>query len=218
MDGALLRRQPARAHQCNDALDLGLRERDDVFAIINREIAVAVRLVRRKRGPWNGRDDFARDARKHGSPRRAFFLAHGEATRQPARTRVVAHVEGAVFADDSIDRPHSRDVIAPTCGPARDRHDDPSVRMQSLERAVGERRDPAVRRERVVDIGEHEANRAPHRIRHRRERCRATHERAAREATYAATRPCAAASIGSPHLVRRHSTSSAVRAHSFRTK
>ena len=122
--------------------------------------------------------------------------------------RIEAHVERAVLADDGIHRPHPRDVVAPAGRATGDGHDDPAGIVQAFERAIGAGSELAVRCQRVVDVGQHEAQLAPDMLRHRRERLR-------RHApTNAATRSRWPAFIDNPHLVRRHRMSSLPIAHS----
>jgi hypothetical protein len=110
-------------------------------------------------------------------------LVVGEAPQELARRDVVAHVERAVLADDRVDGPHPRDVVAPSSRPAGDRDDEPPGGAQTLHRRIGLRGKPAVRRQRVVDVGEHPAYRAPHVVRHRGERPHHAHVAATALAT-----------------------------------
>ena len=64
------------------------------------------------------------------------------ATKRCTSFRAVrrAHAERAVLADDGVDRPHARDVVAPAGRPAGDRDDELAGRAQALQRRIGRRR------------------------------------------------------------------------------
>jgi hypothetical protein len=71
------------------------------------------------------------------------------------RLALVTEVEGAVLADDSGDRPHPRDVIAPAGRAPGYRDDGDAGRGKRLHGSVGGGREPALIGQRVVEVGEH---------------------------------------------------------------
>jgi polyphosphate kinase 2 len=74
---------------------------------------------------------------------------------QLAAGGVVPHVEGAVFADHAVHRPHARKVVAPAGGPAGDRDHAQAGAVQRVQRLVGRGGEPAFGGQRVVDVGQH---------------------------------------------------------------
>ena len=138
VDRAHLRRHP-----------LGLHQRDDA---IDRRRAAAAARPRRSRSRGRPRDRAGRTRARSPAPRAGCARRSRRAARdsrarvassatkrltQPARCRVVAHVERAVLADHRVDRPHARDVIAPARRPAGDRDHELAGGVQPLERRVG---------------------------------------------------------------------------------
>ena len=158
-----------RTHKRNDAVNLRRRKRRNIFAIIDRQIGLAVGLVRCERASRNSVHDFVGNRGELHPPRCALLVGNRKTPDQPARFGVVAHIEGTVFADDAVDRPHPRDVIAPSCRPSGNWYDDFPRAAQTLERAVGEGGDAAAGRQRVIDVGEDKPDPAPHRIGHCRQ-------------------------------------------------
>ena len=158
-----------RAHERYDMVDRRRRKRRDVFAVIDRQIGLAIGLVRRKRASRNRAHDFVGDRGEPHPSRCALVCGNRKTPDERVRLGVVAHIERAVFADDAVDRPHPRDVIAPSCRPSGNRYDDFPRAAQTLERAVGEGGDAAAGRQRVIDVGEDKPDPAPHRIGHCRQ-------------------------------------------------
>ena len=146
-----------------------------------RRRAAAAARPRRSRSRGRSRGNAGRTRGRRPAPRAGCFTPIALslarlAARSPSsatkrltslrRARVVAHVERAVLADDGIDRPHARDVVAPAGRPSGDRNHQHAGGAQARERRIGVRRQLAVRRDRVVDVGQHAAYRAPRRRRH----------------------------------------------------
>ncbi len=208
VDRADFRGHAGRAHQRDDPVDLGKRQTRHVLAVVDGEIGLAVKLVRGERAARH----FAQNLLAHGehffAVRRARWRVEQEALHQFFPGSVVIKIESAVLADHRVHRPHARDMVAPAGGPPGNRDDQLACRMQPLQRGIGARGELALARERVVDIAEHAADALHHRGRHLRERCHRP------PAMRSATRRRCASLICRPHLVRRHSMSSAERAHS----
>ncbi len=155
------RRGPRLLEQAHDPQHLAAREGGHVLAEVDGEIGLAVELVRSKRRAGNlGQDVPAQRLEPHpvGPPRR---LVVAKAADQPLGLGVVAEPEGAVLAHHPVDRPHPGDVVAPAGRPAGDRHDLPAGLPKPLHGCIGDGRQPAVERERVVDVGEHHLDAAP---------------------------------------------------------
>ena len=73
---------------------------------------------------------------------------------------VVAKIKGAIFSDQSVNRPHAGDVVAPAGRATGDRHHpDPGI-LKPLNGAVSGGRQPPGHGQGVVDIGEHIADAA----------------------------------------------------------
>jgi hypothetical protein len=85
---------------------------------------------------------------------------------QLAAGGVVPHVEGAVFADHTLHRPHARKVVAPAGGPAGDRDHAQAGAVQCFQGLVGRGREPAFGGQRVVDVGQHAVHAGGHGTRH----------------------------------------------------
>ena len=73
---------------------------------------------------------------------------------QLVRCMVVPVIEGAVFANHGVDRPHARDVIAPACRPAGDQDDAQTGAAQSVQCGIRQWGELTVGSERVVDVAE----------------------------------------------------------------
>ena len=116
-------------------------------------------------------------------------------------------VKGAVLAHHRIHRPHARDVIAPASRAAGYRHGAFAGCLQPLERSIGLRGEFARRGEGVIDVEKQRARAALIEL-GERFHCPMT----------CATRWRCGSVMCSPHFVRRQSTSSALRAHSWSTK
>ena len=84
----------------------------------------------------------------------AFRRSGDEAFGQLALRIVVTHVERAIFPDDGVHRPHARNMIAPARGPTGDRYHQLAGIAQTFQRCVRVRGESAVRRKRVVDVGQ----------------------------------------------------------------
>ena len=72
------------------------------------------------------------------------------------------HVERPILANDRVDRPHPRDVVAPACRASGDRNYQQARGAQAGQRRVRRRRDASVRRKRIVDVGQHAAEGTAH--------------------------------------------------------
>ena len=170
---------------------------------------LAVVLVGGERAPGHRGEDLLADGRE---PR---AVLGARVARRPTKRltslrarRVVAHVERAVLADDRVDRPHARDVVAPAGGPAGDRHDE-LARRRAGARA---RRTPrAVSWPCVVSVSSMSAS-TPRIARRASSGIAASGRimRRSRDRRDERRTRLDAGVIGRPHLVRRHSTSSAV--------
>jgi hypothetical protein len=65
----------------------------------------------------------------------------------------------AIFADDAVDGPHARHLIAPAGRRGRHRQDADAHGLKPFERIIGRRGETPAKGQRLVDIGEHEAHR-----------------------------------------------------------
>ena len=68
------------------------------------------------------------------------------------------HVEPAILANDSIHRPHARDMITPASWPSRHRHNSKPGIMRPPESVVGLPGNSPIGRDRVIDIGKQATN------------------------------------------------------------
>jgi hypothetical protein len=73
---------------------------------------------------------------------------------------VVAEIEGPVLAHHRIHRPHAGDVIAPARRASRHGHHEKARAMQVFQGGVGLGRQHALARDRIVDVGQDEPDRA----------------------------------------------------------
>jgi hypothetical protein len=154
MDGADLGHGPFGLEGLADLFRRCERQRRHVLAKVDRDIDLAIGLV----GSDGSARKFLQDA---GTQRLQFFIVGATLFRRLpidaqhfARLVVIAEIEGAVLADDAVDRPHAGDVIAPAGGPAGDRDDDQARFMQVFHRFIGACRQPAMQCQRIVNVGE----------------------------------------------------------------
>ena len=66
---------------------------------------------------------------------------------------IVSEIERAVFADNTIHRPHAGDVVAPTGGPAGYGNDTNTLVLQDLQGGKHDCGQPTADGEGVVDVG-----------------------------------------------------------------
>ncbi|MNI82492.1 hypothetical protein D3C73_1392150 [compost metagenome] len=88
--------------------------------------------------------------------------------RHAAGLAVIGVVERAVFPHHRAHRPHAGDMVAPAGRAAGNGHDLDTGRLQALQRGVGVGRQAAFGGQRVVDVGQDDANRRRHGQRHGR--------------------------------------------------
>ncbi|KAG1305578.1 hypothetical protein G6F62_015554 [Rhizopus arrhizus] len=79
--------------------------------------------------------------------------------RHAAGLAVVGVVEGAVLPHHGAHGPHAGDMVAPASWAAGDRHPLDARLFQALQRGVGVGRQAAFGGQRVVDVGQDDANR-----------------------------------------------------------
>ncbi len=154
----------------DDAVDLGVGERRDVLAEVDGEIGLAVCLVRGDGGAGNRRENLRGKIVEPPPVFRALRGALPVASHHGLRRFVVVKPERAVLADHGVNRPHARDVIAPSRRPAGDGHHLEARRAQPRHGVEGDGVEPALGGQCIVDVGEHVADRAPRPDRKLRER------------------------------------------------
>ncbi len=140
MDRADLNGGARLAKELDNSLDGGLRQGADVFGIVDGEVGFPIVLIGGQLGVGHRGQNRRPDGLETAAIGPAVFIAQPIApVHAPARL-VVAEIERPVLADDGIDGPHSRDVLAPAGGPSGHGHDPQTRTAHPFERRVGKRR------------------------------------------------------------------------------
>ena len=198
---AHFRRQAGLAHEGGNAFHGFNWQRRHVLAIVDRKVGFTVRLIRGDGGARHLPENRLGDLLQFGAASRPGGWIVDEAFAELAVGK--PEVEGAVLADHRVDRPHARDVIAPSGRSAGHRDHPLAAALQRFERGIGLRAELAGGGQGVVDVEQDKCHRAGIEPAQRFHRPIAS-----------ATRARWRASRCKPALLRRQSTSSALAAHS----
>src|SRR5258708_36885854 len=195
-------RRPAGARRVRR---IRLRRGRYACELVDRAVALAMGLVGGQRAARHCSQDALCDSLQADT----VAGAGGRIVMEPPDQRAVEEtkIESTVLADHRVDRPHPGDVIAPPRRASGHRNHELPDALQALERGISQRGKLSSGSEGLVDVEKHGAREA-----------RVQGGKRLHWPITWRTRARCASFISSPHLVRRHSTSSALHAHSWSTK
>src|ERR1051325_238213 len=165
MDRADLRGGASGVHQRDNPVRVFGRQRPGILGVIDGQVGDPVGLIGGDPRAGNGGEYLLAEPVEPLARGGALFFRQPEAARHRPALAVVAEPERAVLANNRVHRPEPGNQIAPPGGtPGHRDHPQPALR-QPFQCVIRAGREVAVGGQGVVDVKQHELDRAPHRDR-----------------------------------------------------